>query len=599
MKSKTTAIWFALAASLFAFLWVAGKYFQPAAPANNALLSGLRAGWATEIHVIPAGAREVTVGLTNKTWQLLAPAHGPAQSSVIQVLLHTLETLTPASRITPAELTDPKNADAEYGFTNPRFTLALNAGDQQWQLRLGKLTPLGDQVYVRVVGVDTIFVTDAAWLQMLPHTVNDWRDTALVSSTANIDWIVITNGTKAIELHRDPSNHLWRITRPLPARADTEHVTALLQSLGGAQSSRFVTDDSRADLAGYGLQPAELDVWLGRDTNLLTAIHAGKPTTDNPDQVYARREGLDSVVAVADEVLAPWRGAVNDFRDPHLLPRLVSPVNEIELVGAKNILLRNQGSNHWQVAGEKFPVDLEKIEDFVKLVDGLHIAEFVKDNNTPADLSGFGLNPPGQSIILRAQAGDTNSTIARLCFGATDTNRIFVKCDGENSVYALAKDDLVRMPEGGWDFRDRHIWNFAATNITRIVLNESGKTRTFLQVAAGKWLLAAGSSGGNKDLNLAAVDQAARYLSQFTVTGWVERNVTNLTKFSLRPENLQITLELKTGEKYTTGFGLELPSANTALAAVNLDGETWVYVFPPTLFQYVLAALTIPPDARQ
>ena len=593
MKSKTTAIWFALAASLFACLWVADKYFKPAAPANPTLLAGLRAGWATEIHVIPAGAREITVGFTNKTWQLLAPARGPAQASVIQVLLHTLETLTPASRLTPAELPDPKNAEAEYGFTNPQFTLALDAGDQQWQLRVGKRTPLGDQVYVRVIGVDTIFVTDAAWLQMLPRTVDDWRDTALVSTTANIDWIVITNGTKAIELHRDGTNAAWQITRPLPARADADHITALLQQLGGAQSSRFITDDSRADLAGYGLQPAELDVWLGRGTNLLTALHAGKPTSENPDQVYARREGLDTVVAVAADALAPWRGVVNDFRDPHLLPRLNSRIGEIELLGAKNITLRDPGSNHWQVAGETFPVDLEKVQNFVKLVDGLHIAEFVKDNNTPADLQGFGLNPPAQTITLRARAGDTNSTIARLCFGATNATQIYVKCEGENSVYALAKDDLIRLPEGGWDFRERHIWNFAITNLARVVLNQSGKTRTFLQVAPGKWLLAAGSGGGTNEPNLAAVDQAARYLSQFTVTGWVERNVTNPAKFSLRPENLQITLELKTGEKYTVGFGLELPSANTALAAVNLDGETWVCVFPPTLFQYVLAGLTI------
>ena len=32
MKPKTTGIWFVLAASLFAFIWIYEKYLQPAAP---------------------------------------------------------------------------------------------------------------------------------------------------------------------------------------------------------------------------------------------------------------------------------------------------------------------------------------------------------------------------------------------------------------------------------------------------------------------------------------------------------------------------------------------------------------------------------------
>ena len=60
------------------------------------------------------------------------------------------------------------------------------------------------------------------------------------------------------------------------------------------------------------------------------------------------------------------------------------------------------------------------------------------------------------------------------------------------------------------------------------------------------------------------------------------------------PNNLEITVELKTGEKISVDFGTELPSAQTALAAVTLDGERWAFVFPPVLYQFVLSYLTIP-----
>ena len=79
--------------------------------------------------------------------------------------------------------------------------------------------------------------------------------------------------------------------------------------------------------------------------------------------------------------------------------------------------------------------------------------------------------------------------------------------------------------------------------------------------------------------------------------GWVARNVTEPDKFGLAPDNLEIIVELKTGEKFSVAFGTELPDANTALAAVTLDGERWAFVFPPVLYQFVTNYLTIPANS--
>ena len=601
MKSKTTAIWFALAASLLAFVWVVEKYLQPAAPVSENVLPGLRAAAVTEIQVIPAGALAIGASLTNSGWQLEPAQRGPARAATIQSLLTTLAGLAPASRIAGTELPARTNAAAEFGFANPRFILALTAGGQQWQLRIGNPTALGDQVYLQVVGSDAVLVTDAAWLALLPHSVDDWRDNALLPLAQDFDWIVITNGTKVIELHRDGTNQGWRITRPLPARADGDQLATALKQLHTARSARFVTDDPHADLAGYGLQPADLDVWLGQGTNLITALHAGKPTPENPDQFYARREGLASVVTVAREILAPWRGAFNDFRDPRVLPRLTAPVAEIEMTGADTFTLQRLSSNQWAVAGEKYPASRPAAQECIKAIDSLRIAEFVKDNNTPTDLQKYGLNPPAQQITLRAVPGDTNSTLARLSFGTVDTNRVYVKLDGENSVYALDRNTLGDLlVKEGWGFRERHIWHFATTNISRIILTQSGKTRQILHLGEGKWLPTADSAGTAAKFDMAAVDTAALYFSDLAVAGWVGHAVTTPETFGLDPANLSITFLLKTGEKYSVNFGLEINRSDihTALASVNLDGETWVCVFPPLLFQYVLAGLTIPPDPR-
>jgi len=63
------------------------------------------------------------------------------------------------------------------------------------------------------------------------------------------------------------------------------------------------------------------------------------------------------------------------------------------------------------------------------------------------------------------------------------------------------------------------------------------------------------------------------------------------------PGNLQVGIELKDGRKFSVDFGLELPKAQTALAAVTLDDERWVFVFPVIPYQMTAINLTIPPNA--
>ena len=591
MKSQTTALWFVLAALLFAGIWFLEKHLPATAPVQSVLLPSLRAMDVTSLQISPAGAREISVVRTNGGWQLDKPLAYPAQAAGIEALLEAMAKLVPALRLAGDDVLG-KNTDTEFGFENPQFTLDLAAGDQTWHLRVGKQTAPGDQVYIRIVGLDGAFVTDAKWLQLLPHSANEWRDTALVDAAAALDWMVITNGAKVIELRRNATNHLWRMVRPLAARADDLHILETWQSLRTAHVAAFVNDDPKADLSAYELLPADLDVWLGRGTNYFAAVHAGKTLPDNPAQIYARREGWNGVLAVAKDALAPWRGAVNDFRDPHLL-ELTAPVAEIEVRGQTSddsYTLQSHGAAGWGVAGEKFPADEENVLAVVKLLAGFRVQEFVKDVVTAPDLQSFGLAAPARQITLRSVAGDTNSVIAQLLFSTVQTNKVFVKRADEDFVYALAADDFNRLPASGWDFRERRLWHFSETNVTQITLRQNGQTRQLVRTGENKWSLAAGQGM----INPPAVEETVHRLGELAAAGWVGRNVTAPEKFGLTTNNLSVTIELKSGEKFAVDFGAEIPQAQTALAAVTLDGERWAFVFPAPLYQLVTAYLTIP-----
>ena len=165
-------------------------------------MPNLRPAAVTSVQVFPAGALEISAGRTNGGWVLTKPVAYPAQAAAIGALLDALQKLAPA-KISAAELREHKNSEAEFGFENPQATLVIAAGDQSWQLKVGNKTAPGDQVYLRVVGVDGASVADAGWLNLIPRSADEWRDTALVNAGQNdFDWIVLTNNAKGIAIER-------------------------------------------------------------------------------------------------------------------------------------------------------------------------------------------------------------------------------------------------------------------------------------------------------------------------------------------------------------------------------------------------------------
>jgi hypothetical protein len=591
MKSKTTGLWFVVAVLLAAGIWIFENYFQPAAPDEKLLFGGLQPGRIVSLQITPGGAREITIVHTNKSWLMQTPFVYPAQATVVESLLGTLAKLTPAAALTPAEMSHRKDAEAEFGFDNPQFRLDLADDDQNWHVVVGNKTAPGDGVYVRMVGAAGAFVTDTSWLQFLPRDAGDWRDTTLVDVPALTDWIVITNGAKTLEFRRDVTNHLWRMLRPLQARANSLRIVTALQQLRSAKVSQFVNDDPKADLAAYGLAPASLDVSLGIGTNQLSAVHASKDTTNG--LAFARREGLGTVVATPKEPLLLWRGTVNEFRDPNLL-ELTAPVAQIEVRGETPFTLQQRSSNVWAVAGEKFPVSTALVNSFIKTLSNLRISDFVKDTVTGPGWKDYGLDNPTNQITLCAAVGDTNSVIAQLLFGGFTTNEVFVKRADENFVYGLSLAEYGNLWLPADYFREPRVWSFAETNVAAVTMRQNGKTRQLLRAGTNDWSLAAGSQG---IINPPAVEETLHRLSDLSAVGWVGRKFTD-AEVGITTNSLSVTVELKSGDKFTVDFGKEVRVPDpTALAVVTLDGERWAFIFPSIICQYVAQYLTIPADS--
>ena len=596
MNSKSTWLWVALAAGMFGFIYFFSGQLDTPEPKTAPVVPGLDPAAVTAVEVQPAGHLPIRAERTGKTWQLVEPLHYPAQDSSIEQLLSAFQHLTPATRIATAELQGNPGTSEQFGFDPPQASLVLDEAGRLIRIWIGARTSPGDQVFVQVVGLDGYSVVTADLLKLIPRTVNDWRSTTLADlNQFPFDHLEVTNAGKVLQLQRNPTNQLWRMILPNDTRADRQRIQQALSSLQSLRVEHFVSDDPKVDLDAFGLQNPDLSVAFRDGTNLNLLLEFGKSPTNAPDLAYAKRGDRDSVVTVSRSLFEPWLAArshdFRDFFDPHLL-LLTRVPDRIEIHAQDDFTLLRQTNGEWHVTPQDFPADPALVQELVNNLSRMKFTAIVKDVVTDPDLPTYGLASPARKFVFEANdpSGDaTNQLLAELDFGINGTN-LFARRVGEGFVYALDPVALQRVPAVSWQMRRRQIWNFTEDDVSRIVLDQSGKHREIIHKGTNSWTLAPGSQGIINDL---AMGEVAHRLGELSAATWVDRGTNHLERYGFTTNQFTLGLALKTGRTVSVDFGGTAPSG-FPYAMTTLDKQPWIFEFPWPLFQYVKTYLMIP-----
>ena len=588
MNSKSTWIWGIAAVSLFAFIFFFERHIQKTPAGPEKVLVDLQVRKITGISVTSAGQPAIHVDRTNNAWQLTQPINYPAQATNVDAFLDALKNLTTYPPITPAELRKRPKADEEFGFVSPQATAILFKGDETIQILFGNRTVPGDQVFLRVVGIENIFIVDAGLLSLLPHTMDDWRDRTFVDFAGlAYDRLTVTNGANVFELRRDATNAPWRIIYPMKARADNEKTAALLEQLSAMRVNQFASDHARADLDSFGLQPPDLELNFSEGTNSVLDLQFGKNPTNDAGQLYAREDSRDNILVVSNGPVATWRTAFDDLRDRHLLS-VGTAIDSLEIHADDNFSLAPDANGTWKVMPQNFLADSNFLAYLLVNLATMQVTQFVKD--VVIDTNAYGLASPSQQWLIHTHSDLTNSLVIQLNFGTTNADQIYVKRSDEDSVYALPAVDLQLLPSASWQMRDRQVWDFNAVDVTNIVVHQGARERQIARTGPHSWALAAGSQGMINDL---AIDELTPRFGALTAAIWAGRGVTNLAQYGFNENDQQITFQLKSGDQYTVEFGGAAPS-QFPYAVVTLNGEPWIFEFPWDLYQLTLVYFSIP-----
>jgi hypothetical protein len=592
MNPRITRIWIVVAAALFAFIFFYHRHARKGPTGPIKPLPDLRAASVTALLVRLQGQPQLHAVFTNQAWQIIEPIADAGNGQSIRRLIEGLEQLTAATQIPASELVGHTNE--EYGFEPEQISLSLQQGGRKLpQIRFGRKTNPGDQIFVQVAGDRTFYVVDAAVLDFIPRTVNAWREPTVINlNTLPFDHVGVTNSTAWFLLERE-TNRVWRMVSPVPSRADNSRVHEGLTKLHSLRTGEFVPDIPKPELETLGLASPELAVGFFRGTNSAALLLFGK--TNATGQVYARRAGRSAIFTVPIEALALWQhAAVNDFRDRHLLT-LPTGITVIEIKGEDLCRLERQTNGTWRVTPQGFPADAGLVADLLSNLTNMLIAEFKQDVVSDLKLPMYGLATPARQFRVFGPAywvGATNPLLANLSFGTTNGN-VYARWADESPfppVYTINTNDFARLPSVSWQMRERRLWTITTNDITGVTIRHVGKTRQLIRRDAYKWSLGTNSVG---DINELAIEETVRDLAEVQAVAWSGRGKQNRARFGFADDGHQITIELKDGGKATVEFGGQAPSG-LQYAGVTLDGDFWIFEFPSSLYRHVIAYLTIP-----
>ncbi len=606
MNPKNTTLLVLLTAGLFAFIFLFERHLHKAGPVVARVLPAFKPEEVTAVQVFLPRLK-IRVERTNQGWQLTEPLVYPAESALIESLLQAAAELSPQTHISAEELKDHPKITEEYGFDNPQATIVFQQGEEKPQLKLGRLTAPGDQMYAQVVGLDRIDIIDADFFKkFVPREPDDWRDPSFINLNGqSFDQLTVANGAQGFIVKRETNGQPWHMFKPWRTRADYPKIDALLGLLQNLRVTHFVADGDHADLEAYGLQPPALELKFDQGTNPVLSVQFGKSPTNDSRQIYARCNGQNTVVLVPRGPIAPWQTNAEEFRDRHLVRFAGGPPDVIEVSsGPENFTVEHQTNDAWRVTRPvEFTADTNAMRAFLAALAGLEVVRLdnrvaVNDAALPdPDFVKYGLVKPAREYVMKrlVPAGASNAVLAELDFGLVKDGNVFVRradLPEETSVYAVREADFGKLPANSLQLRMHRIWDFTEDDVSSITIRQNGQEQKIIHKGPNQWSLAPGSQGFFNPLE---DEVAAQELGLLEAMNWVEAGDQNRARYGFSGKSPRISVEAKAHGKLqilTLDIGFSPGGLRYGVAKMD-DGQNWIFDFSPDVLGKLVTYLNL------
>lgn len=580
-------------------------------------------------------------------WLLVRPIDYRADQDQVDRILGALDAAVVQERISSEQRQARGLRFADYGLARPVCRVVVDDGAGRRIIMVGSESPLGDQVYLRVAGEPDVVGVQRDLLRVLQPAVNDLRDRAVLRGVASSSMRAEIEHPQGGFVQLVRSGGRWMLQQPISARADSVKVDAMLDAAFALRVERYVWDPVGDDPAPaapgrdavvppaasggtvrdrvepYGLGAGEavrLAVW-SLEPDSRQDLFLGKPTTENPEWVYARRGDSPAIFAVSRTARDGLGVTARDIRDRQVFPFAADQVRQVQFTrNDRRLTLLKRPDSGWTLT-EPAQAKADDMTVQAAVADLLRwrVAEFLDVPQT--NLAAHGLVPPAWSIQVSTRlpppptpagaepagvsavpvpepvdAANPLLVTVAVSEAGPRSNLLYAVVQGISDVVALpaivARHPVVQV-DNALVLRDRTVLAVPTAQIQKVVRSAGDREESVLRDETGAWTRA-----GEADRQ---VDRAAVEALLFGVANLraqrVEASAANdLSSYGLDQPALTITLRLtgEAGIQKTLAIGR--PAEGEGAYAM-VKGQDVVFILGAASVRTLSAALTVPAAA--
>jgi len=354
----------------------------------------------------------------------------------------------------------------------------------------------------------------------------------------------------------------WELTAPVQYQADDGTVSSLLSSLESAQRDQKDITTSRADYAGFGLEPARTELIVRHEKAKQDTLYLGDGNVTTT-MVYARVNNDPEVVLTSNGLSNNAKKALLDWRNKDLLVFDNNAANRLLLATPKNRFELKKENGKWQMlAPLKAAADESKISSLLSRVRYGRINEFTTEQMD--DAKNYGLEKPAYEFTVFFGANDAQKA---LNFGKKDGANYYAHDPARPQVFKVDTSLVKDLNVSVMDLRNKKIAEFENWNADYIELNYADTLKIVCEKdTSDNWQI---KSPEPKKAKSWEVSNITGGLSGMEAAAFVEENATDLKKYGLDKPRVIVTIKQKGNEIARALIGKEKGDRVYAKAANN------------------------------
>ncbi len=548
MRRKTTVFLLLAVFAVGAYIWFVDRAQETSEQKREAARRALRVDPdAVSSLAISANALDLQCEFRDRRWLLVRPVAARADASAIGAVLDAMRELPRAETITADEQKAQGLTAEAYGLSPPRARIAWRQDGTEAALLIGRDAPLPGRMYVQLEGQGDILATDTNLINLLPHTVTDFREhRVLTGMPSDITRVDIKRGDGFLQFSR-PREGEWRIQKPLSGRAALGPMQTLLDRLFDLRVTEFIAD-STAAISLYGLDEPVVQVTLAGESGTDQSLMLGRPIESRTNEIYAAIAGQDAVFAVSNNILDLLRTPLPELRDRSVVPFSAHEIARIQIErGEQTLVLQTTNSADWQVVQpRRYAADTANVQLLLGEWAGARYVRFHDDAATNEATWGFSPDPLritfSKQALENGRAPQADGDAVRIVIGReTDGDTVAVRVGNEPFIGEVPRHVLELTRMDPLFFRNRIMLKFDPAAVRALQLQTNGSAQSIERDASNTFFAAAATAV----VNSAAIANDLAQMSNLRALRLVQEDPKSLAAFGLANPMGVLTVELR------------------------------------------------------